>query len=176
MAGEVVDPCRTFPRAITISGLSIAACYLLGTICPVGAPQARSRSFGVNSHHQGGRPARDALARRSHRPARDAGGSGGSAPGSSPRRGCSSRRPRPPMPPIFARTHPRWKTPGFAMFRRLLGDLHPRATGRHGQELSEARQRDPHRYSCPLYMFAPRSSPRRASPRASRCRRRRSLF
>ena len=32
MAGEVVDPCRTFPRAITISGLSIAACYLLGTI------------------------------------------------------------------------------------------------------------------------------------------------
>ena len=32
MAGEVVDPCRTFPRAIVISGLSIAAVYLLGTV------------------------------------------------------------------------------------------------------------------------------------------------
>ena len=32
MAGEVVEPRKTFPRAIMISGLSIAACYLLGTI------------------------------------------------------------------------------------------------------------------------------------------------
>ena len=33
LAGEVVDPRRTFPRAIVISGLTIAACYLIGTIC-----------------------------------------------------------------------------------------------------------------------------------------------
>src|SRR5262249_45473864 len=32
MAGEVVEPRRTFPRAIMISGLSIAAVYLTGTI------------------------------------------------------------------------------------------------------------------------------------------------
>jgi amino acid transporter len=32
MAGEVVEPRKTFPRAIAISGLSIAAVYLTGTI------------------------------------------------------------------------------------------------------------------------------------------------
>ena len=32
MAGEVVEPRKTFPRAISISGLSIAACYMLGTV------------------------------------------------------------------------------------------------------------------------------------------------
>jgi len=32
LCGEVVDPKRTFPRAIVISAVTIAACYILGTV------------------------------------------------------------------------------------------------------------------------------------------------
>jgi len=32
LCGEVVDPKRTFPRAIVISAITIAACYILGTV------------------------------------------------------------------------------------------------------------------------------------------------
>jgi amino acid transporter len=50
LAGEVVDPKRTFPRAIIISGASIAACYILGTISLLWAlrPSDISIIAGVN--------------------------------------------------------------------------------------------------------------------------------
>jgi amino acid transporter len=50
MAGEVVEPRRTFPRAIVISGLTIAACYLFGTLCLLWALPASETSIisGVN--------------------------------------------------------------------------------------------------------------------------------
>ena len=50
LAGEVVEPRKTFPRAIVISGLTIAACYLIGTICLMWAlpPGETSIISGVN--------------------------------------------------------------------------------------------------------------------------------
>src|SRR6202166_4139121 len=50
LAGEVVEPGKTFPRAIVISGLTIAACYLVGTICLMWAlpPGETSIISGVN--------------------------------------------------------------------------------------------------------------------------------
>jgi amino acid transporter len=50
MAGEVVEPRRTLPRAIVISGIAIAACYLLGTLCLMWAlpPGETSIISGVN--------------------------------------------------------------------------------------------------------------------------------
>jgi len=50
LAAEVVEPRKTFPRAIVISGLTIAACYLLGTICLMWAlPNAETSIIsGVN--------------------------------------------------------------------------------------------------------------------------------
>ena len=50
LAGEVVEPRKTFPRAIIISGLAIAACYLIGTICLMWSlpPKETSIISGVN--------------------------------------------------------------------------------------------------------------------------------
>jgi glutamate:GABA antiporter len=50
LGGEVVDPKRTFPRAIVISGITIAACYVLGTIALLWAlrPADVSIISGVN--------------------------------------------------------------------------------------------------------------------------------
>src|ERR1019366_6822635 len=50
LAGEVIEPRKTFPRAIVISGLTIAACYLVGTICLMWAlpPGETSIISGVN--------------------------------------------------------------------------------------------------------------------------------
>src|SRR5512135_1628370 len=50
MAGAVHDPKRTFPRAIWISGLTIAACYILGTMSLLWAlpPSKVSIIAGVN--------------------------------------------------------------------------------------------------------------------------------
>jgi glutamate:GABA antiporter len=50
LAGEVVEPRATFPRAIIISGLTIAACYLIGTLCLMWALPASDTSIisGVN--------------------------------------------------------------------------------------------------------------------------------
>ena len=50
MAGEVVEPRTTFPRAIVISGITIAGCYLIGTLCLLWAlpPGEVSIISGVN--------------------------------------------------------------------------------------------------------------------------------
>lgn len=50
LAGEVVEPRKTFPRAILISGCAIAACYLVGTICLMWSlpPNETSIIAGVN--------------------------------------------------------------------------------------------------------------------------------
>ena len=50
LAGEVVEPRKTFPRAIFVSGLTIAACYLIGTLCLLWAlpPGETSILSGVN--------------------------------------------------------------------------------------------------------------------------------
>ncbi len=50
LAGEVVEPRKTFPRAIIISGITIAACYLLGTLALMWAlpPGETSIISGVN--------------------------------------------------------------------------------------------------------------------------------
>ena len=45
LCGEVVDPKKTFPRAIVISGLTIAACYLIGTISLLWALPASETSI-----------------------------------------------------------------------------------------------------------------------------------
>jgi amino acid transporter len=50
LAGEVIEPKRTFPRAIVISAVTIAACYLLGTLSLMWAlkPSEVSIIAGVN--------------------------------------------------------------------------------------------------------------------------------
>ena len=50
LAGEVVEPKKTFPRAIVISGLTIAACYMVGTVSLMWAlpPSKISIIAGVN--------------------------------------------------------------------------------------------------------------------------------
>jgi amino acid transporter len=50
LAGEVVNPKSTFPRAIVISGVTIAACYILGTVSLMWAipPSKVSIIAGVN--------------------------------------------------------------------------------------------------------------------------------
>ncbi|MFY9552581.1 MAG: APC family permease, partial [Thermoanaerobaculia bacterium] len=50
LAGEVVEPRRTFPRATLLSGVTIAACYLLGTLSLLWAlpPSEVSIISGVN--------------------------------------------------------------------------------------------------------------------------------
>ncbi|HEY4229381.1 MAG TPA: APC family permease [Thermoanaerobaculia bacterium] len=119
MAGEVVEPKKTFPRAIIISGLSIAVVYLTGTLSLLWAlPQGQvSILSGVNmaitkAGAQHGMPwlgAPIALLMTL------AGLGGVGAWLIATARllfvGGLDRY----LPPIFARTHAKWKTPWFAM-------------------------------------------------------------
>jgi amino acid transporter len=119
LAGEVVEPRRTFPRAIVISGLTIAACYLIGTLCLLWALPAAETSIisGVNQ----------AIAKAGARQGlgwlgspmallMTIGGLGGVGAwliGSARLLfvGGLDRF----LPPIFGRTHSRWKTPYVAL-------------------------------------------------------------
>jgi amino acid transporter len=128
MAGEVVEPRRTFPRAIVISGLTIAACYLLGTISLLWALPQKEISIisGVNQAitkagaAQGlpwlGPPVALLMTL--------AGLGGIGAWLIATARilfvGGLDRY----LPAAFAKTHPRWKTPWFAMaFQAALSAL-----------------------------------------------------
>jgi amino acid transporter len=119
MAGEVVDPRRTFPRAIVISGITIAACYLIGTICLMWAMPTAETSIisGVNQAiatagaRQGlawlGPPVALIMA------IGGLGAIGAWLIGSSRLLfvGGLDRL----LPEIMSRTHPRWKTPYVAL-------------------------------------------------------------
>jgi amino acid transporter len=119
MAGEVVDPCRTFPRAITISGLSIAACYLLGTISLMwalpqseisiisGVNQAITKAGALHGMPWLGPPVAILMTLAG------LGGIGAWLIATARLLFCGGLDRY--LPPIFARTHPRWKTPWFAM-------------------------------------------------------------
>jgi len=119
MAGEVVEPRRTFPRAIVISGLSIAAVYLTGTISLLWSlpPKEVSIISGVNqaitkagaAHGMPWLGAPIALLMTL------AGLGGVGAWLIATARllfvGGLDRY----LPPVFGKTHPKWKTPWFAM-------------------------------------------------------------
>ncbi len=119
MAGEVVDPRRTFPRAITISGLSIAACYLLGTISILwalpksevsiisGVNQAITKAGAAHGLPWLGAPMALLMTLAG------LGGIGAWLIATARLLfvGGLDRY----LPPIFGRTHPKWKTPWFAM-------------------------------------------------------------
>jgi glutamate:GABA antiporter len=125
MAGEVVEPRRTFPRAIVISGITIAACYLLGTISIMWAlPQSETSIIsGVNQ-------AVTKAGARIGLPWLGApvallmtlaglGGIGAWLIGNARLLFVGGLDKY--LPPIFGRTHPRWKTPWFAMlFQAIL--------------------------------------------------------
>jgi amino acid transporter len=119
MAGEVVEPRKTFPRAITISGLTIAACYLLGTVSLMWAlpPKEISIISGVNQAitKAGAAQGMPWLGAPVALLMTLAGLGGIGAWLIATARllfvGGLDRY----LPPIFARTHPRWKTPWFAM-------------------------------------------------------------
>jgi amino acid transporter len=119
MAGEVVEPRKTFPRAISISGISIAACYLLGTISLLwalptseisiisGVNQAVTKAGAAHGLPWLGAPVALLMTL--------AGLGGVGAWLIATARllfvGGLDRY----LPPIFAKTHPKWKTPWFAM-------------------------------------------------------------
>jgi amino acid transporter len=119
LAGEVVEPRKTFPRAIVISGLTIAACYLLGTIAVMWAlpPAETSIISGVNQAvtkagaRQGlpwlGSPVAVLMTLAG------LGGLGAWLIGSARLLfvGGLDRY----LPPLFAKTHPKWKTPYIAL-------------------------------------------------------------
>ena len=119
MAGEVVEPRRTFPRAIVISGLTIAAVYLTGTISLLWSlpPKEVSIISGVNqaitkagaAHGMPWLGAPIALLMTL------AGLGGVGAWLIATARllfvGGLDRY----LPPVFGKTHPKWKTPWFAM-------------------------------------------------------------
>jgi glutamate:GABA antiporter len=119
LAGEVVEPRKTFPRAIVISGLTIAACYLIGTLCLMWALPAGETSIisGVNQAiTKAG--ARQGLAWLGSPVAllmtiAGLGGIGAWLIGSARLLfvGGLDRY----LPPLFGRTHPRWKTPYVAL-------------------------------------------------------------
>lgn len=119
MAGEVVEPKRTFPRAIIISALSIAAVYLTGTASLMWAlpPSQTSIISGVNqaitkAGAQHGMPWLGPPVALLMTLA-GLGGVGAWLIGTARLLfvGGLDRY----LPPIFARTHPKWKTPWFAM-------------------------------------------------------------
>lgn len=119
MAGEVIEPRRTFPRAIVISGLTIAACYLIGTVCLLWAlpPSETSIISGVNQAvSRAG--ARQGLAWLGPPVAllmtvSGLGAIGAWLIGSSRLLfvGGLDRL----LPEVLSRTHPRWKTPYVAL-------------------------------------------------------------
>ncbi len=119
MAGEVVEPRRTFPRAIVISALSIAAVYLTGTLSLLWAlpPGQTSIISGVNQAitKAGAQHGMPWLGPPVALLMTLAGLGGVGAWLIATARllfvGGLDRY----LPPIFARTHPRWKTPWFAM-------------------------------------------------------------
>jgi len=119
MAGEVVEPRRTFPRAIVISGLSIAAVYLTGTISLLwslprnevsiisGVNQAITKAGAAHGMPWLGPPIALLMTL--------AGLGGVGAWLIATARllfvGGLDRY----LPPVFGKTHPKWKTPWFAM-------------------------------------------------------------
>jgi glutamate:GABA antiporter len=119
MAGEVVEPRKTFPRAIVISGLSIAAVYLTGTISLLwslprnevsiisGVNQAITKAGAAHGMPWLGAPIALLMTL--------AGLGGVGAWLIATARllfvGGLDRY----LPPIFGKTHPKWKTPWFAM-------------------------------------------------------------
>jgi glutamate:GABA antiporter len=119
LAGEVIDPRRAFPRAVVISGLTIAACYVLGTLALMWALPAHQTSIlsGVNQAIanagivQGmpwlGSPVALLMTLGG------LGGIGAWLIGSARLLfvGGLNRQ----LPPIFSRTQARWKTPYVAM-------------------------------------------------------------
>jgi amino acid transporter len=119
MAGEVVEPKKTFPRAIVISALSIAAVYLTGTISLLWAlpPSQTSIISGVNQAitKAGAQHGMPWLGPPVALLMTLAGLGGVGAWLIATARllfvGGLDRY----LPPIFARTHPKWKTPWFAM-------------------------------------------------------------
>jgi amino acid transporter len=119
MAGEVVEPKRTFPRAIVISALSIAAVYLTGTLALLWAlpPSQTSIISGVNQAitTAGAQHGMPWLGPPVALLMTLAGLGGVGAWLIATARllfvGGLDRY----LPPIFAKTHPKWKTPWFAM-------------------------------------------------------------
>ena len=119
MAGEVHDPARTFPRAIWISGLTIAGCYLLGTISMLwalpsskvsiiaGVNQAIARAGAAHGLPWLGPPVALLMTLAG------LGGLGAWLVGTARLLfvGGLDRY----LPPVFGRTHPRWKTPYVAL-------------------------------------------------------------
>jgi amino acid transporter len=119
LAGEVVDPKKTFPRAIVISGLTIAACYLVGTIALLWAlpPNETSIISGVlQAVTKAG--ARVGLPWLGPPTAilltlAGLGGLGAWLVGSACLLFVGGLDKY--LPPVFARTHPKWKTPYVAL-------------------------------------------------------------
>jgi amino acid transporter len=119
MAGEVVEPRKTFPRAITISGLSIAAVYLTGTLSLLwalpksevsiisGVNQAITKAGAAQGLPWLGAPVALLMTLAG------LGGIGAWLIATARLLfvGGLDRY----LPPIFAKTHPKWKTPWFAM-------------------------------------------------------------
>jgi len=119
MAGEVHDPRRTFPRAIWISALTIAACYILGTLSMLwalpagkisiiaGVNQAIAQAGAAHGLHWVGPPVALLMTLAG------LGGLGAWLVGTARLLfvGGLDRY----LPPVFGRTHPRWKTPYVAL-------------------------------------------------------------
>jgi len=128
LAGEVVEPRKTFPRAIVFSGITIAACYLLGTIALMWAlpPGETSIISGVNqaitkAGAKHGLPWLGSPMALLMTLA-GLGGVGAWLIGNARLLfvGGLDRY----LPPAFGKTHPKWKTPWFAMlFQAVLSAL-----------------------------------------------------
>jgi amino acid transporter len=119
LAGEVVDPKRTFPRAIVVSGVTIALCYLLGTISLLWALPQKEVSIisGVNqaitkAGAQHGLPWLGPPVALLMTLA-GLGGIGAWLIGNARLLFCGGLDRF--LPPAFSKTHPKWKTPYVAM-------------------------------------------------------------
>lgn len=119
MAGEVHDPKRTLPRAIWISGLTIAGCYILGTISMLwalpsskvsiiaGVNQAIAQAGAAHGLPWIGPPVALLMTLAG------LGGLGAWLIGTARLLFCGGLDRY--LPPVFARTHPKWKTPYVAL-------------------------------------------------------------